>query len=316
MKKPLAVVGAVIVSFGLGMFLAGGVELFPAIDEMEGFPTEGEPFEDAQVDYLLAMLDATFGIPEAAANIKEEAGLPLWRFGNRIQRGLLSEEQTARIVEYFEELKEEHPDAAEEIDNSRFLVENLVVGKVAPNITGTDTEGNEFTLEEYRGRIVAVIFSGQWCGPCRGEYPYQRAMLDLYEDEDVALLGVNSDAVLDTIVNAKEREGLDYRTWWDGHSQPDADMVAAEGPIATRWNVTGWPQIYVLDEDGVIRHTDKRGGSLIAAVDKLLMDKRMREYREQAEAAEAEAAADGAEDESEGAGNEAGDESGKSNEPG
>ena len=132
---------------------------------------------------------------------------------------------------------------------------------------------------------------------------------------------MNSDAVLDTIVNAKEREGLDYRTWWDGHSQPDADMVAAEGPIAKRWNVTGWPQIYVLDEDGVIRHTDKRGGSLIAAVDKLLMDKRMREYREQAEEAAAEAAAegeaaDGAEDATEGAGNESGDESGKSNEPG
>lgn len=301
---------------------AGFVELFPAIDEMEGFPTEGEPFEDAQVDYLLATLDATFAIPEAAANIKEEAGLPLWRFGNRIQRGLLSDEQTARIVEYFDELKLEHPDAAEEIDNSRFLVENLVVGKVAPNITGTDTEGNEFTLEEYRGRIVAVIFSGQWCGPCRGEYPYQRAMLEIYDENDVALLGVNSDAVLDTIVNAKEREGLDYRTWWDGHSQPDADMVAAEGPIATRWNVTGWPQIYVLDEDGVIRHTDKRGGELIAAVDNLLMDKRMREYREQQEEAGAEAAAadgeaaDGAEDETEGAGNEAGDESGKSNEPG
>ncbi len=269
---------------------AGFVELFPAVDEMESFPTEGEPFEDAQVDYLLATLDATFGIPEAAANIKEEAGLPLWRFGNRIQRGLLSDEQTARIVAYLDELKLEHPDAAEEIGNSRFLVERLVVGKVAPNITGTDTDGNEFTLEEYRGKVVAVIFSGQWCGPCRGEYPYQRAMLDIYDEEDVALLGVNSDAVLDTIVKAKVREGLDYRTWWDGHGQPDADMVAAEGPIATRWNVTGWPTIYVIDDQGVIRHTDKRGGELIAAVDNLLMDKRMREYREQQEAAAAEAA--------------------------
>ena len=42
------------------------------------------------------------------------------------------------------------------------------------------------------------------------------------------------------------------------------------------------------DEEGVIRHTDKRGGALIAAVDKLLMDKRMREWEAEAEAAEVE----------------------------
>ena len=95
-------------------------------------------------------------------------------------------------------------------------------------------------------------------------------MLEAFKDRDVVLLGVNSDAVLDTIVQAKERERLDYRTWWDGHSQPEADLVAAEGPIATQWNVVGWPTIYVIDDEGVIRHADKRGGALVAAVDKLL----------------------------------------------
>ena len=291
---------------------AGFVQLFP---EMEGLPSDGEPFEDAQVDRLIATIDVLSSMPEAAANFEEEARIPLWRFGNRIQRGHISEEQTGRVVAYFDELKERYPDAAEIIDNSRFLVENLGTGKVAPNIVGNDTEGVEFALEDYRGKVVALIFSGQWCGPCRGEYPYQRAMLDLFEEDDVALLGVNSDAVLDTIVQAKKREGLAYRTWWDGHSQPDADMVAAEGPIATRWNVTGWPQIYVIDDQGVIRHTDKRGGELIAAVDKLLMDKRMREYQEQAEAEteesdEAEAEGDEATDKSGEA--ETGDDSGKS----
>ena len=155
-------------------------------------------------------------------------------------------------------------------------------GRVAPNIVGKDTEGIEFTLEDYRGNIVALIFSGQWCGPCREEYPYQRGMLEAFKDRDVVLLGVNSDAVLDTIVQAKERERLDYRTWWDGHSQPDAELVAADGPIATRWNVSVWPTIYVIDEEGVIRHTDKRGGALVAAIDKMLTHKTMREYRERA----------------------------------
>ena len=259
----------------------GFATLFP---DPEGLPNDGEPFEDAQVDQLLAQLEATLNVPEASGNFEDEASVPLWQLGGQLQRGTLSEEQSLNVSAFLDRLAEKYPDAVETLDQQRYVIENLVPGKVAPNIVGKDTEGVEFALEDYRGKIVALIFSGQWCGPCRGEYPYHRAMLGIYEEEDVALLGVNSDAVLDTILQAKEREGLDYRTWWDGHSQPDADQVAAEGPIATRWNVLGWPQIYVLDEEGVIRHTNKRGGSLIAAVDKLLMDKRMREYQADAEA--------------------------------
>ena len=263
----------------------GFATLFPG---PEGLPTDGEPFEDAQVDQLLAELEATLNVPEASGNFEDEASIPLWQLGMQLQRGTLSEEQSLHVSAFLDRLAEKYPDAVEELDKQRYLIENLMTGRVAPNIVGKDTEGVEFALEDYRGRIVALIFSGQWCGPCRGEYPYQRAMLEIYEEEDVALLGVNSDAVLDTIVQAKAREGLAYRTWWDGHSQSDADQVAAEGPIATQWNVLGWPQIYVLDEEGVIRHTDKRGGALIAAVDELVMGKRMREWEAEQEAAEVE----------------------------
>jgi hypothetical protein len=117
-------------------------------------------------------------------------------------------------------------------------------------------------------------------------------MMDIFEEDDAVILGVNSDAELETIQQAKIDEELPYRTWWDGHSQPDADVVAAEGPIATEWNVSGWPTIYVLDEEGVIQHVNKRGGGLIAAVDRMVMDKRMREFQAEQEAAEAETEAD------------------------
>ena len=248
--------------------------------DADRYPNNGEPFSDDQVDELLGTLDAIVNLPEIATDMEREAGTEFWRFGGRLQRGRVNDEQAARIGEYFDNLMEAHPDAAEFLGRQRFLVENLTPGRVAPNIVGTDTEGAEFTLEDYRGKVVALIFSGQWCGPCRGEYPYQRAMLDLFDEDEVALLGVNSDAMLETIQQAKEDEGLDYRTWWDGHSQPDAETVAADGPIATEWGVRGWPTIYVIDDQGVIRFVNKRGGALIDAVDQLLRDQRMREYQE------------------------------------
>ena len=252
-------------------------------------PGEGEPFTDAHVDRMLAALDAVLALPEATADLERGTPVSLFNIAYSLQRSSIDDEQTARMVARLEELKGAYPGAAEALGRVQFMVEHLLPGRVAPNITGKDTEGVEFALEDYRGNIVAVIFSGQWCGPCRGEYPYQRAMLKLFEGKDVALLGVNSDAKLETIVEAKKEEGLHYRTWWDGHSQPDAEVTATEGPIATEWGVVGWPTIFVLDGEGVIRHVDKRGGALIEAVDNLLMEKRMAEFEAQQAEAEAQA---------------------------
>ena len=47
---------------------------------------------------------------------------------------------------------------------------------------------------------------------------------------------------------------------------------STEGPLATQWNVNGWPTIYVLDSQGVIRHRDLRGQKLEEAVVKLIAE--------------------------------------------
>lgn len=252
--------------------LSGSLMIFGDVDE---YDTGGEFFADAQVDELIARLDAGLNIPESLADFEGEAGTHLWRFSGRLQRGRLTPEQVERVAAYYDDLRAEHPDAAEMLDQETFMVRNLIPGNVAPDIVGKDTEGEEFSLEEYRGNIVALIFTGQWCGPCRAEYPYHRFVLENYGDRPIVLLGVNSDAELETARQAKIDENLPYRTWWDGHGQPDADVAATEGPIATAWNVSGWPAIYILDEEGVIRFVGKRGGEFIAALDELYTEMRM-----------------------------------------
>lgn len=241
----------------------------------DSFNPGGQPFSDAQIDGLLGALDAAVGIPEAADAFARESRTHFTLFANRLQNGLVSDEQHARIAEFFEELKTRHPDAAGAIDDARLRVESFTPGRVAPNIVGKDTEGVEFALEDYRGNIVVLIFSGEWCGPCIGEYPYHHFILEQYKDEPLVLLGVNSDGDVETIREAKASgKAPAYRTWWDGHAE-----VSTSGPIATEWGVTGWPAIYVIDEEGVIRNVrNTRGGNLIATVGRMLMDLRMRGY--------------------------------------
>ena len=242
------------------------------------FATDGEPFSDDAVETLLEILDLMLTMPETVADFESECGIHFWRFGNRLQMGRLTAEQTERVVAYFDEVAARHPEAAEAIARNRFQVQNLLPGRTAPDITGTDLDGVEFSLSEYRGNIAVIYFSGQWCGPCRTEYPYQRFMLELYEEDPVVVLSVNSDEDMETIREAKEEEGLDYRVWWDGHGE-----VNTEGPIATEWNVTGWPSIYILDENGVIRFAQKRHADVITSVNELLWDLQWRRRQEATE---------------------------------
>ena len=239
------------------------------------FDAGGEPFSDAQVDGIVGALAAGLEIPATVADFEAESRSYFTLFANRLQNGRVSDEQHERIVAYFDELKAGHPEAAEAIDRALLRVESFTPGRVAPNIVGRDTEGVEFALEDYRGNIVVLIFSGEWCGPCIAEYPYHHFLLEQHAGAPVVLLGVNSDREVETIREAKASgRAPAYRSWWDGHAE-----ISTSGPIATEWGVTGWPAIYVIDEEGVIRYAKgMRGGRLIATVEGMLRERRARQY--------------------------------------
>ena len=77
-------------------------------------------------------------------------------------------------------------------------------------------------------------------------YPHERSLVQAMENKPFVLLGVNSDKTRDVAKKAIEREKLTWRSFWNGGS--------TSGPISTKWNVRGWPTLYVLDHKGVIRH--------------------------------------------------------------
>ncbi|MBY0528200.1 MAG: TlpA family protein disulfide reductase [Gemmataceae bacterium] len=119
------------------------------------------------------------------------------------------------------------------------------IGKVAPEIEGEDGEGKKFKLSDYRGKVVLLDFWGNWCPPCRATYPHNRELMKRLDKKPFVLLGVNSDKDLETLKKVMTKEGNEWRFWFDGGS--------TSGPIAKKYNVAGWPTMYVLDHKGVIR---------------------------------------------------------------
>ncbi len=225
-------------------------------------------FTDAQVTSLLTTLDTLLARQKDPSKWAKDADIHFWRLMNRLQTGKLSNEQRDKVLAHFDGLEKAHPADKTFIDKQRTMVSTRMIGQVAPDIVGKDLDGAEFKLSEFRGKVTVLYFTGEWCGPCRGEYPYQRLMLEVHKGKPFAIVGVNSDSKVDVAQKSKKDNRLEYRSWWDGY----VDKKSTEGPIADEWNVTGWPTIYILDTKGVIRFVNLRNEDVLKAVNQLLRE--------------------------------------------
>lgn len=93
--------------------------------------------------------------------------------------------------------------------------------------------------------------------------PHERSLVERLKDKPFALVGVNSDKGKGEFKEHVKEQGVTWPSFWSG---------STEGPIPKKWNVSGWPTIYVLDKDGVIRFKNKREKALDKVVDLLLAE--------------------------------------------
>ena len=93
-------------------------------------------------------------------------------------------------------------------------------------------------------------------------YPHERSLVENYKNRPFAILGVNSDPVED-VKKIKEDENITWRSWLNG---------STSGPISTAWRVTGWPTIYLIDHNGIIREKNVRGPKLDEVIESLVAE--------------------------------------------
>jgi peroxiredoxin len=222
-------------------------------------------FADSDVSDLVATLDKLLASQPDPGQWGADASNYLWTFVERLQAGRLSPQQETLVAEHLAQIEQQHPNDAAVVQKFRRVLGAQTVGKVAPDIVGKDLEGKDLRLTEYRGSVVVLAFSGEWCGACRAEYPYERLLLELYKDRPLTILTVDSDKDPELAKQAKAARGLTFRSWWDGYAEKNT-----RGPIAQAWGVVGWPTTYVIDEEGVIRFVNLRQEDLLKGVKQLM----------------------------------------------
>jgi peroxiredoxin len=127
----------------------------------------------------------------------------------------------------------------------------LAVGTAAPDLRWT-LDGAPGSLSGARGHPVLLAFVATWCPHCQAEVAVLNAVQDRFAGQGLQVIGVSaspvgmdgrSPASLGDLELFVRRQGARYPHLFD------AGLVGAQ-----RYGVRGFPTLYLVDADGIIRY--------------------------------------------------------------
>lgn len=123
------------------------------------------------------------------------------------------------------------------------------VGRLAPDFTLTDLEGNSVTLSDFRGKVVFLNFWTQWCPSCRAEMPEIEAVYQEYKSQDVVVIGV--DILLWEIFRGYDESEVRQYVQQGGYNW--TFVLDTTGEVSTNYGITAIPSSFFLDREGIIK---------------------------------------------------------------
>lgn len=114
------------------------------------------------------------------------------------------------------------------------------VGDTAPTISGNDIDGNYVSLAGMKGKTVVLYF---WTDSCCGENLKQlEPFYGRNRDRGLEIIAVNEMDPDEKVRAYAARNALSFTMLTDEHSM-----------LFRQYNVAGFPTIFILDRNGVIR---------------------------------------------------------------
>jgi thiol-disulfide isomerase/thioredoxin len=112
----------------------------------------------------------------------------------------------------------------------------------APNFTLRTLDGQEFTRDSFRGKVVMLEFWASWCGPCREALPDVVKLYREFSGKNFVMIGVSEDDDQAQL----ERFILENNIRW----QQDWDKG---GVLLDQFKTTAIPSYAVIDSGGRLR---------------------------------------------------------------
>jgi peroxiredoxin len=130
-------------------------------------------------------------------------------------------------------------------DAREHLLEAMGMAKVppkaAPDFTLPSTDGQQVSLQQYRGKVVFLNFWATWCIPCREEMPALERLHQTYQTQDLAIISIDLKESADQV-----------KVFFQKHSLSFPALLDQNGSVFRDYLVAGMPTTYLIGRDGTM----------------------------------------------------------------
>ncbi|MBM4272235.1 MAG: redoxin domain-containing protein [Deltaproteobacteria bacterium] len=111
----------------------------------------------------------------------------------------------------------------------------------APDFTLKDVNGRKFTLGNYRGRPVLLIFITTWCPTCRAEIPHYKNIHATYSSRGLEVVNIDIQESKEKVSQFVSKYQIPYKM-----------LLDENGDVAGIYNIVGVPSMVLIDKEGKI----------------------------------------------------------------
>ena len=215
-------------------------------------------FNDYQIDYTKSNPDSYISamvLIQLVMNkaIENEAAYEIYNgFSKTIKK-------TKSAVKIYELVA---PKEAEETEEAAQDGE-VNVGDKAPDFSAPNPNDIAVSLNTSLGKLTVLDFWASWCGPCRVDSPNLVKVYNTYKDKGLAIVGISLDQQKESWKKAIDNDKLDWthvsflKRWDD--------------PIAAIYGVRSIPQLFLLDENGVVIAKERHAEDFVPMLEQILL---------------------------------------------
>jgi len=148
-----------------------------------------------------------------------------------------------------------------QLENKLELIKKLSIGKIAPDFSTKDIEGNQITLSEIKSETTILLFWASWCPHCTDIIPVLKEYYNAGTPETLQVVAISVDQNEKDYRNSLKEHGLDWMNI--------AELKGWDGAVVEQYGVAATPTIFILDKDKKILAKPTNENSLRKAMSEL-----------------------------------------------